>query len=87
MDTNYCDSPVKWLADEINEFCLINPSLKPAFDKLVEHALKMQEVTQKLRESGFEPSPTTPEAFREFVRLESAKFGKIIVEANVTPEK
>lgn len=48
MDTNYCDSPVQWLANEINEFCLVNPSLKPAFDKLVEHALKMQEVKTRI---------------------------------------
>jgi tripartite-type tricarboxylate transporter receptor subunit TctC len=50
-------------------------------------ALKVPEVAAKLRESGFEPSPTTPEQFREFIRAESAKFGRIIVEANVTLEK
>jgi hypothetical protein len=49
MDINtYCDSPVQWLANEIDEFSLINPSLKPAFDKLVEHALKMQEVKTRI---------------------------------------
>ncbi len=76
----------------VNFFGMMSPgATPPAIVKILNvaivNALKMQEVTQKLRESGFEPSPTTPEAFREFVRLESAKFGKIIVEANVTPEK
>jgi tripartite-type tricarboxylate transporter receptor subunit TctC len=46
-------------------------------------ALKTPEMGNKLRASGFEPSPTTPEQFREFIRNESAKFAKIIVEANI----
>jgi outer membrane PBP1 activator LpoA protein len=35
---------------------------------------------------GFEPAPTTPEQFREFIRTESAKFAKIIVEADIKLE-
>jgi tripartite-type tricarboxylate transporter receptor subunit TctC len=46
-------------------------------------ALKTPEMGNKLRASGFEPSPTTPEQFRDFIKNESAKFGKIIVEANI----
>jgi tripartite-type tricarboxylate transporter receptor subunit TctC len=46
-------------------------------------ALKTPEMANKLRASGFEPSPTTPEQFREFIRNESAKFAKIIVDANI----
>ena len=49
--------------------------------------LKMPEVSTRLRGLGFEPSPTTPEQFREFIRNESAKFAKIIVEANVKVEQ
>ena len=45
--------------------------------------LKMPEVEAKLRSMGFEPAPNSPEQFREFIRSESAKFGKIIVEAGV----
>ncbi len=49
--------------------------------------LMMPEVSTRLRGLGFEPSPTTPEQFREFIRNESAKFAKIIVEANVKVEQ
>lgn len=49
-------------------------------------ALKQPEVINRLRGLGFEPAPSTPEQFREFIRTESAKFAKIIVEANVKLE-
>ena len=49
-------------------------------------ALKTPDLSSKLRASGFEPSPTTPEQFREFIRGESAKFAKIIVEADIKLE-
>ena len=50
-------------------------------------ALKTPELAAKLRELGFEPAPTTPEQFRDFLRAESAKFAKIIVDANVKVEQ
>jgi tripartite-type tricarboxylate transporter receptor subunit TctC len=46
-------------------------------------ALNSPEMSAKLKASGFEPSPTTPEEFREFIRAESAKFAKIIVDAGI----
>lgn len=49
-------------------------------------ALKTPDLSSKLRASGFEPSPTTPEQFREFIRGESAKFARIIVEADIKLE-
>ena len=49
-------------------------------------ALKMPELAAKLRAMGFEPAPNTPEQFREFIRNESSKFAKIIVEAGVKLE-
>jgi tripartite-type tricarboxylate transporter receptor subunit TctC len=48
--------------------------------------MKMPELAAKFRSLGFEPAPNTPEQFREFIRGESAKFGKIIVEAGVKLE-
>jgi tripartite-type tricarboxylate transporter receptor subunit TctC len=50
-------------------------------------ALKTPDLSSKLRASGFEPSPTSPEEFRTFIRAESAKFAKIIVEAGITLEQ
>lgn len=50
-------------------------------------ALKTPEVVTRLRGLGFEPAPNTPEQFREFIRNESAKFARIIVDANVKLEQ
>ena len=50
-------------------------------------ALKMPDLATRLRGMGFEPSPTTPEQFRDFIKNESAKFAKIIVEAGVKVEQ
>ncbi|MCC6534411.1 MAG: tripartite tricarboxylate transporter substrate binding protein [Burkholderiales bacterium] len=50
-------------------------------------ALKTPDLAAKLRAMGFEPAPTSPEEFREFIRVETAKFGKVIVEAGVTAPK
>jgi tripartite-type tricarboxylate transporter receptor subunit TctC len=50
-------------------------------------ALKLPELASKLRAAGFEPAPTTPEQFRDFIRGESAKFAKIIVEAGIKLDK
>jgi tripartite-type tricarboxylate transporter receptor subunit TctC len=46
-------------------------------------AIKTPELSAKLRGFGFEPAPTAPEQFRDFIRHESAKFAKIISEAGV----
>ena len=49
--------------------------------------LKLPETATKLKGMGFEPAPTAPEEFRGFIRNESAKFARIIVEANVKVEQ
>jgi tripartite-type tricarboxylate transporter receptor subunit TctC len=46
-------------------------------------ALKAPEMANKLKASGFEPSPTSPDEFRQFIRSESGKFAKIISEAGI----
>lgn len=48
--------------------------------------LKSPELAKKLQAVGFEPAPTTPEQFRQFIRGESAKFAKIIAEAGIKLE-
>jgi tripartite-type tricarboxylate transporter receptor subunit TctC len=45
--------------------------------------MRMPDIVARLRGLGFEPAPNTPEQFRDFIKNESAKFAKIIVEANV----
>ena len=49
-------------------------------------ALKNPEFAKKLLAQGGEPTPDTPEGFRAFVRAESAKFQRIIIESKVTLE-
>ncbi len=76
----------------INFFGLMLPAgTPPAIVKTLNAAavaaLKVPEIAAKLRENGFEPSPTTPDQFREFIRAESAKFGRIVVEAGVKAEQ
>lgn len=44
MATN---SPVQWLAEEVKEYSLIQPALMPAFNKLIEHAIKMEAIKTK----------------------------------------
>src|SRR5688572_7064748 len=45
--------------------------------------MKMPDLVAKFRSMGFEPAPNSPEEFRQFIRDENAKFGKIIIEAGV----
>jgi tripartite-type tricarboxylate transporter receptor subunit TctC len=76
----------------INFFGLMLPAgTPPAIVKTLNGAavaaLKVPVIASKLRENGFEPAPTTPEQFREFIRTESMKFGKIVVEAGVKAEQ
>lgn len=61
MDTNSSGTtPVQWLANEVNEYSLINPALKPAFDKLVETALKLEVNKSKIDYlEGFKNSQST----------------------------
>ncbi|MNC86790.1 Tripartite tricarboxylate transporter family receptor [compost metagenome] len=61
---------------------LPDPVLK-RLNAVAVQALKAPDMAAKLRASGFEPSPTTPEEFRKFIRGESAKFAKIIVDAGI----
>ncbi len=72
----------------VNFFGMYAPSGTPdpiirKLNGAIVQALRTPELVAKLKELGFEPAPTTPEQFRDFLRAESAKFAKIIVDANV----
>lgn len=49
-------------------------------------ALSSAEMQRFIVDGGAIPSPQTPEAFREFIAAESAKFARIIREVNITLE-
>ena len=72
----------------VNFFGLYAPAGTPdpvirKLNAAIVQALKTPELNAKFRELGFEPAPTTPEQFRDFLRAESKKFARIIVEAKV----
>jgi tripartite-type tricarboxylate transporter receptor subunit TctC len=72
----------------VNFFGFLGPARLPdpilrRLNAVAVQAISTPELTAKFRGFGFEPAPTTPEQFHEFIRSESAKFGKIIVEAGV----
>jgi len=76
----------------VNFFGFLGPAgLPPEVLKRVNwaavEALKTPDMAGKLRNAGFEPSPTAPEEFRAFIRKESAKFARIIVEAGIKLEQ
>ena len=74
----------------VNFFGFLGPAgmPDPVLRKLNEHAvqaLKNPDMATRLRNAGFEPAPTSPEEFRDFIRAELKKFGQVIVEAGVKP--
>jgi tripartite-type tricarboxylate transporter receptor subunit TctC len=71
-----------------NYFGLFAPAGTPAaiqkrLSEVVAKWLADPEVSARLRGMGFEPAPNTPEQFREFVKGEATRYGRIAKEANV----
>ena len=76
----------------VNFFGFFGPANLPApvlkrLNDVAVQALKSPDMATKLKASGFEPAPTSPEEFRKFIRANSAKFEKIIAEAGITLEQ
>ena len=75
----------------VNWFGFFAPAGIPApvlarISDAAQKALKNPDFAKKLLAQGGEPTPDTPEGFRAFVRAESAKFQRIIIESKVTLE-
>jgi tripartite-type tricarboxylate transporter receptor subunit TctC len=75
----------------VNWFGLFAPAKtpEPVIAKLhaaLADALKDPEIVKKLDAQGAEPALTTSAQFAQFITAESAKFGKIVTDANVTVE-
>lgn len=49
--------------------------------------LKMPEVAGRFRGLGFEPTPTSPEQYRDFIRKATVQWGRIVQEAGIKLEK
>ncbi|WP_158213244.1 tripartite tricarboxylate transporter substrate binding protein [Pigmentiphaga sp. NML080357] len=52
----------------------------------VAKALKAPEVASVLEKGGFEPDGRPPQAFAEFVRQETRRYGQIVKDAGITPQ-
>lgn len=48
--------------------------------------LKTPEVRDLMLRTGYEPNPTTPEEFGEFIRTEIVRLGKVVKAAGMRPE-
>ena len=49
-------------------------------------ALKMPDIKARLDELGLDSVGNSPEQFAEQIKVEVAKYGKVIREANIKPE-
>jgi tripartite-type tricarboxylate transporter receptor subunit TctC len=49
-------------------------------------ALKDPVLARKLRDEGAEPAPMSIAQFREFIKTESAQFGRVVEVAKIKPE-
>jgi tripartite-type tricarboxylate transporter receptor subunit TctC len=71
-----------------NWFGLWAPAATPAaiqqkINAAVVQALQDPVLAKKLRDEGAEPAPLSIPAFREFVKTETAQFGRIVTAANI----
>lgn len=75
-----------------NWFGLFAPAGTPPvlIDKIntaVTQALKDPALVKRLNELGGDPAPMAPAQFKAFIQAESARFGKIVEDAKITPDK
>lgn len=74
-----------------NWFGLFAPAGTPAavqhkLNAAVTAALKDAQLAQRLQDLGGEPAPMTQDAFKAFVRAESARLARVVEAAKITPE-
>ena len=62
------------------------PDLVAKLQQEVAKALKSPQVAKALLEYGFNPSGSTPEEFKAYIKQESAKYAKLIKSANIRLE-
>jgi tripartite-type tricarboxylate transporter receptor subunit TctC len=77
--------------ESVGWFGLVAPASTPPaviarLNAAVVKAMKEPALHERLTTLGAEPSPGTPEAFREFISSESAKWAKVVSEAGIKSE-
>lgn len=73
----------------LNWYCLVAPSGMPEpvmnyLNAEVVKAIRSPEVQAAMAAHGYEPAPGSREDLRKFIRSESAKWAKLVKEANIT---
>lgn len=74
-----------------NWFGLFAPAGTPAavqakLNAAVTQVLRDPELAKRLLDQGGEPAPMTQQAFRDFIKVESAKYARIVEAAKITAE-
>ena len=77
--------------DLSNWFGLFAPASTPAplvkrLNEAVQQALHDPELARRLREQGGEPTPQTPEQFRQFIQAQVRQYGHIVDAAKIVAE-
>jgi tripartite-type tricarboxylate transporter receptor subunit TctC len=77
--------------ESVGWFGLVAPASTPPaviarLNAAVVKAMEEPALRERLTTLGAEPSPGTPEAFREFISSESAKWAKVVSEAGIKSE-
>lgn len=62
------------------------PAVVKKLNAAVAQALKDPALARRLQELGGEPAANTSAQFKQFIQAESARFGKLVEEAHITPE-
>jgi tripartite-type tricarboxylate transporter receptor subunit TctC len=62
------------------------PAVVQKLNAAVSQALKDPDLVKRLQELGGEPTPMDPVQFKGFVQSESARFGKLVADAKITPD-
>ncbi len=63
------------------------PEIVARLNAIVNETLKDKSIADKLMVQGIVPQPISPSEFKSFVASETAKFGRIVQEANIKLEK
>ena len=62
------------------------PTVQQKINDAVTKALRDPALAKRLQDQGGEPSPMTQQQFRDFIKAESAQYGRIVEAAKITPD-
>lgn len=62
------------------------PAVQQKINDAVTKALRDPALAKRLQDQGGEPSPMTQQQFRDFIKAESAQYGRIVEAAKITPD-